>query len=165
MNISRFMPSSTPTRRWMSACRICGWRSGFLNMRWGRRKISPFVCVSTPTNILITLHRRSRKPCLPTSKSGSTPFVRRVIWAAPHIKKARLAVCFMIFSAGILLRLMSLFRLPSLVRCSTTPGHTWKRKSTSRGLLARNRVISLPTEHRRRTKLWVCTPRRPAVRC
>ncbi|MFP1463685.1 Orn/Lys/Arg decarboxylase N-terminal domain-containing protein [Escherichia coli] len=32
----RFMPSSTPTRRWMSACRICGWRSGFLNMRWGR---------------------------------------------------------------------------------------------------------------------------------
>ncbi|MGU0161284.1 hypothetical protein ACVXHB_19930 [Escherichia coli] len=35
----------TPTRRWMSACRICGWRSGFLNMRWGRRKISPFVCV------------------------------------------------------------------------------------------------------------------------
>lgn len=29
MNISRFMPSSTPTRRWMSACRICGWRSGF----------------------------------------------------------------------------------------------------------------------------------------
>lgn len=69
----------------------------FLNMRWGRQKISPFVCVSTPTNILITLHRRSRKPCLPTSKSGSTPFVRRVIWAAPHIKKARLAVCFMIF--------------------------------------------------------------------
>lgn len=45
----------------------------FLNMRWGRRKISPFVCVSTPTNILITLHRRSRKPCLPTLKSGSTP--------------------------------------------------------------------------------------------
>lgn len=73
----------------------------FLNMRWGRRKISPFVCVSTPTNILITLRRRSRKPCLPTSKSGSTPFVRRGIWAAPHIKKARLAVCFMIFSAGI----------------------------------------------------------------
>lgn len=69
----------------------------FLNMRWGRRKISPFVCVSTPTNILITLRRRSRKPCLPTSKSGSTPFVRRGIWAAPHIKKARLAACFMIF--------------------------------------------------------------------
>ena len=83
----------------------------------------------------------------------------------PHIKKARLAVCFMIFSAGIPSRLMSLFRSPSLVRCSTTPGHTWKRKSTSRGLLARNRVISLPTEHRRRTKLWVCTPRHPAVRC
>ncbi|SQD06690.1 lysine decarboxylase, constitutive [Escherichia coli] len=40
---------------------------------------------------------RSRKPCLPTSKSGSTPFVRRGIWAAPHIKKARLAACFMIF--------------------------------------------------------------------
>lgn len=117
------------------------------------------------TNILITLHRRSRKPCLPTSKSGSTPFVRRGIWAVPPIKKARLAVCFMIFSAGIPSRLMSLFRLPSLVRCSTTPGHTWKRKSTSRGLLARNRVISLPTEHRRRTKLWVCTPRHPAVRC
>lgn len=106
----------------------------FLNMRWGRRKISPFVCVSTPTNILITLHRRSRKPCLPTSKSGSTPFVRRGIWAVPPIKKARLAVCFMIFSAGIPSRLMSLFRLPSLVRCSTTPGHTRKRKSTSRGL-------------------------------
>ncbi|SPW48177.1 lysine decarboxylase, constitutive [Escherichia coli] len=87
------------------------------------------------------------------------------IWAVPPIKKARLAVCFMIFSAGIPSRLMSLFRLPSLVRCSTTPGHTWKRKSTSRGLLARNRVISLPTEHRRRTKLWVCTPRHPAVRC
>lgn len=68
----------------------------FLNMRWGRRKISPFVCVSTPTNILITLRRRLRKPCLPTSKSGSTPFVRRGIWAVPHIK-ARLAVCFMIF--------------------------------------------------------------------
>ena len=81
------------------------------------------------------------------------------------MKKARLAVCFMIFSAGIPSRLMSLFRSPSLVRCSTTPGHTWKRKSTSRGLLARNRVISLPTEHRRRTKLWVCTPRHPAVRC
>lgn len=72
---------------------------------------------------------------------------------------------FMTFSAGIPLRLMSLFRSPSLVRCSTTPGHTWKRKSTSRGLSARNRVISLPTEHRRRTKLWVCTPRHPAVRC
>lgn len=98
-------------------------------------------------------------------KERKYTFVRRVIWAAPHIKKARLAVCFMIFSAGILLRLMSLFRLPSLVRCSTTPGHTWKQKSTSRGLLTRNRVISLPTEHRRLTKLWVCTPRRPAVRC
>lgn len=59
----------------------------FLNMRLGRRKISPFVCGSTPTNILITLPHRSRKPCLPTSKSGSTPFVRRGIWAAPHIKK------------------------------------------------------------------------------
>ncbi|MCQ6585645.1 lysine decarboxylase LdcC [Escherichia coli] len=49
---------------------------------------------------MITLRRRSRKPCLPTSKSGSTPFVRRGIWAAPHIKKARLAVCFMIFFGG-----------------------------------------------------------------
>lgn len=83
----------------------------------------------------------------------------------PPFTKARLAVCFMIFSAGIPSRRTSLFRSPSLVRCSTTPGHTWKRKSTSRGRLARNRVISLPTEHRRRTKLWVCTPRHPAVRC
>ncbi len=98
-------------------------------------------------------------------KERKYTFVRRGIWAAPHIKKARLAVCFMIFSAGIPSRRTSLFRSPSLVRCSTTPGHTWKRKSTSRGLLARNRVISLPTEHRRRTKLWVCTPRHPAVRC
>ncbi len=49
----------------------------FFEYALGRRKISPFVCVSTPTNILITLHRRSRKPCLPTLKSGSTPFVRR----------------------------------------------------------------------------------------
>ncbi|XNM59850.1 hypothetical protein ACLK1S_01210 [Escherichia coli] len=48
---------------------------------------------STPTNILITLHRRSRKPCLPTLKSGKYTFVRRGIWAAPHIKKARLAAC------------------------------------------------------------------------
>lgn len=39
-------------------------------------------------------------------------------------QKARLAACFMIFSAGIPSRLMSLFRSPSLVRCSTTPGHT-----------------------------------------
>lgn len=80
-------------------------------------------------------------------------------------QKSPVGCLFYDFSAGIPSRLMSLFRSPSLVRCSTTPGHTWKRKSTSRGLLARNRVISLPTEHRRRTKLWVCTPRHPAVRC
>lgn len=136
----------------------------FLNMRWGRRKISPFVCVSTPTNILITLHRRSRKPCLPTSKSGSTPLYAGA-YGRHRISKSPVGCLFYDFSAGIPSRLMSLFRSPSLVRCSTTPGHTRKRKSTSRGLLARNRVISLPTEHRRRTKLWVCTPRHPAVRC
>lgn len=78
-----------------------------------------------------------------------------------YVKERKYTFC----TPGIPSRLMSLFRSPSLVRCSTTPGHTWKRKSTSRGLLARNRVISLPTEHRRRTKLWVCTPRHPAVRC
>lgn len=136
----------------------------FLNMRWGRRKISPFVCVSTPTNILITLRRRSRKPCLPTSKSGSTPLYAGA-YGRHRISKSPVGCLFYDFSAGIPSRRTSLFRSPSLVRCSTTPGHTWKRKSTSRGRLARNRVISLPTEHRRRTKLWVCTPRHPAVRC
>ncbi len=92
-------------------------------MRWGRQKISPFVCVSTPTNILITLHRRSRKPCLPTSKSGSTPLYAGS-YGRHRISKSPVGCLFYDFSAGILLRLMSLFRLPSLVRCSTTPGHT-----------------------------------------
>ncbi|XPE63778.1 Orn/Lys/Arg decarboxylase N-terminal domain-containing protein [Shigella flexneri] len=41
--------SSTPTRRWMSACRIFGWRSGFLNMRWAGGGYRRFVCGSTPT--------------------------------------------------------------------------------------------------------------------
>lgn len=49
-------------------------------------------------------------------------------------QKSPVGCLFYDFSAGIPSRLMSLFRLPSLVRCSTTPGHTWKRKSTSRGL-------------------------------
>ncbi len=31
------------TRRWMPhACRICGWRSGFLNMRWAGGRYCPF---------------------------------------------------------------------------------------------------------------------------
>ncbi len=38
---------------------------------------------------LDNITRRSRKPCLPMLKSGSTPFVRRGIWAAPRIRKAR----------------------------------------------------------------------------
>lgn len=165
MNIFRFMFLLIFIRRWMLACRICGWRFGFLNMRWGRRKISLFVCVSISTNILIILYRRLRKFCLFTLKSGSIFFVRRGIWAVSYIKKVRLVVCFMIFSAGIFLRLMFLFRLSSLVRCSIISGYIWKRKSISRGFLARNRVISLLTEYRRRIKLWVCTSRYSVVRC
>lgn len=79
-------------------------------------------------------------------------------------QKARLAVCFMIFSAEYPQggRLYFGHRAWFVARPHRA---TPKRKSTSRGRLARNRVISLPTEHRRRTKLWVCTPRHPAVRC
>lgn len=136
----------------------------FLNMRWGRRKISPFVCVSTPTNILITLRRRLRS-LVYLRQRAEVHLLYAGAYGRYRISKSPVGCLFYDFSAGIPSRRTSLFRSPSLVRCSTTPGHTRKRKSTSRGRLARNRVISLLMEHRRRTKLWVCTPRHPAVRC
>ncbi len=86
----------------------------FLNMRWGRRKISPFVCVSTPTNILITLRRRrSRKPCLPTSKSGSTFCTPGHSGRANRISQKPGCLCFYDFSAEYPPRRTSLFRSPS----------------------------------------------------
>ncbi|XNM78661.1 hypothetical protein ACLK19_01460 [Escherichia coli] len=72
----------------------------------------------------------------------------------------------MIFSAGIPSRLMSLFRSPSLVRCSTTLGlHLEAEEYIARTFGAEQSYISLPTKHRRQIKSWVCTPRHPAVRC
>ncbi|XNM58343.1 hypothetical protein ACLK1S_01215 [Escherichia coli] len=54
-------------------------------------------------------------------------------------QKSPVGCLFMIFSAGIPSRLMSLFRSPN--RFVARPhGHTWKRKSPSRGLLARTEL-------------------------
>lgn len=95
----------------------------------------------------------------------STPFVRRGIWAVPHIKKSPVGCLFYDFFGGNTLKAdvsISVTELGSLLdHTGNTPGSG----RVHRADVWRGTGISLLMEHRRRTKLWVCTPRHPAVRC
>ena len=135
----------------------------FLNMRWGRRDIAIRMRQYTD-EYLDNITPPFTKALFTYVKERKYTFLARA-YRRHRISKSPVGCLFYDFSAEYPQRLMSLFRSPSLVRCSTTPGHTWKPEEYIARTLARNRVISLPTEHRRRTKLWICTPRHPAVRC
>ncbi len=82
---------------------------------------------------LDNIHRRSRKPCLPTSKSGSTPFDAGA-YGRYRLSKKPGWLSVLDFFGGNTLKADVSISVTELGRCSTTPGHTWKRKSTSRGL-------------------------------
>ncbi len=79
-------------------------------------------------------------------------------------KKARLAVCFMIFSAGIPSRRRLYFGHRAWFVARPHRATPEAEEYIARTFGAEQSYI-VTNEHRRRTKLWVCTPRHPAVRC
>ncbi len=93
----------------------------FFEYALGQAEDIAIRCVSTPTNILITLHRRSRKPCYLRQRAEVHLLYAGAYGRHPY-QKSPVGCLFYDFFGGNTLRLMSLFRSPSLVRCSTTPG-------------------------------------------
>ncbi len=135
----------------------------FFEYALGQAEVSPFVCVSTPTNILITLHRR-HESLVYLRQRAEVHLLYAGAMGGTAYQKSPVGCLFYDFFAGILLRLMSLFRLPSLVRCSphrATPGSGrvhradfWRGTSyiVTNGTSTSNKIVGMYAGH-------------PAVRC
>ncbi len=91
----------------------------FFEYALGQAEDIAFVCVSTPTNILITLRRRLRS-LVYLRQRAEVHLLYAGAYGGTAYQKSPVGCLFYDFFGGKPSRRTSLFRSPSLVRCSTT---------------------------------------------